>query len=156
MKAGMPNLTTDIDASSIKVGIITAQWNPEITYSLRDGVIGRLKELNASDSNIIQHEVDGSFELPLAAQHLIETHKVDVVIPIGCLVKGSTMHFEYISEAVSQGLMNVGLTTKIPVLFGVLTCLTEEQARDRAIGPGNHGPSWAETAVKLALSYQSK
>lgn len=155
MKAGMPSLTTDIDASSLKIGVIIAQWNPEITHSLRDGVLQRLQELNVTPHNIIQHEVDGSFELPLAAQSLIETHQVDVVIPIGCLVKGSTMHFEYISEAVSQGLMQVGLTTKTPVLFGVLTCLTEEQARERSIGEGNHGPSWAETAIKLALSYQS-
>ncbi len=155
MKAGMPHLNTTINASSLKIGVVTALWNSEITHSLRDGVIQRLKELKVSESNIILYEVDGSFELPLAAQHIIEKYQVDVVIPIGCLIKGSTLHFEYISEAVSQGIMQVGLQTKTPVLFGVLTCLNEDQARARAIGPGNHGPSWAETAVKQALSYKS-
>lgn len=150
MKDGAPQFET-LNATGLKVGVITARWNYQLTHSLRDGAIGRLMECGVAEQDIISTDIGGSFELPFAARHLIDTTDVDVVIPIGVLVKGSTMHFEYISEAVSQGIMRVGLDTGVPVLFGILTCLTEEQARDRAIGAGNHGPSWADTAIELGL-----
>lgn len=88
---------------------------------------------------------------------MIRDDKVDAVICLGCLVKGSTMHFEYISEAVTQGIMNLQLTTGIPVIFGVLTCLNEDQALIRAgydVGANkghNHGLDWGSTAVEMAL-----
>ena len=150
MKDGAPTYPT-LDATGLKVGLVTARWNHQLTHSLRDGAIGRLMELGVQEQDIVAIDIGGSYELPFAARHLIDTTDVDVVIPIGVLVKGSTMHFEYIAEAVSQGLMRVSLDTGVPVLFGVLTCLTEEQARERAMGEGNHGPSWAETAVELGL-----
>ncbi len=150
MKDGAPTYT-NLDATGLKVGVITARWNYQLTHSLRDGAIGRLMELGVAEQDIVSIDIGGSYELPFAARHLIDTTEVDVVIPIGVLVKGSTMHFEYIAEAVSQGIMRVSLDTGVPVLFGVLTCLTEEQAKERAIGPGNHGPSWADTAVELGL-----
>ena len=74
---------------------------------------------------------------------------------VGCLIKGDTQHFEYISSAVSSGLMNVGIQTSTPVVFGVLTVNTEQQAKDRAFGPDNHGLSWGKTAVEMALLRQS-
>lgn len=144
-----------LDATGIKVGIITARWNTNLTHSLRDGAIAQLIKSGVQKEDITCIDIGGSFELPFAARHMIDTTDVDVVIPIGVLVKGSTMHFEYISEAVSQGIMRVGLDTGIPVLFGVLTCLTEEQAELRALGNGNHGPSWADTAIELALLRKS-
>lgn len=95
----------------------------------------------------------GSYELPLAAQKYILHEKVDAVVCIGCLIKGGTMHFEYICEAVSRGIMDVGLTTGVPVIFGVLTCLTEAQALERAgliEGHHNHGPEWGDAAISMA------
>jgi len=99
-------------------------------------------------------QVPGSYELPLAARLLLDTGRVDAVIAIGCLIKGETMHFEYICEAVSQGIMRLNLESRVPVIFGVLACLTEEQARARAGlsgSHGNHGKEWAQTALKMAL-----
>jgi 6,7-dimethyl-8-ribityllumazine synthase len=76
---------------------------------------------------------------------------VDAVITAGVLIKGDTMHFEYISDAVSKGIMNVGIQTNIPVVFGVLTCLTEEQVKQRSSDDNNHGYDWGKTAVEMAL-----
>mmetsp|Transcript_21336 Transcript_21336/g.32029 ORF Transcript_21336/g.32029 Transcript_21336/m.32029 type:complete len:120 (+) Transcript_21336:488-847(+) len=76
---------------------------------------------------------------------------VDAVICAGVLIKGDTMHFEYICDAVSKGLMNVGIQTNLPVVFGVLTCLDEEQVKKRSSGDNNHGYDWGKTAVEMAL-----
>lgn len=148
MKDTQPQFT-HLNGSHITVGIITAQWNSNITSSLRDGVYTQLRERNVLPHNIIEDTVPGSFELPYACQRMIHNQNVDVVIPVGCLIKGSTMHFEYIAQAVSYGLTQVSLNTNTPVLFGILTCLTEEQALERSQGKGNHGPSWADSALAL-------
>ena len=103
---------------------------------------------------MIKKDVPGSYELPFAAKWMIETYKVDAVIAIGTLIKGSTMHFEYICQATSDGIMKVGLDTGVPVIFGVLTCLTIEQSLERAgltEGGHNHGHDWGATAVEMAL-----
>ena len=76
---------------------------------------------------------------------------MDAVICAGVLIKGDTMHFEYICDAVSKGIMNVGIQTNLPVVFGVLTCLDEEQVRKRSSGDNNHGYDWGKTAVEMAL-----
>jgi len=95
--------------------------------------------------------VPGAYELPFAARLLALSGTVDAVICVGVLVKGDTSHFEYISEAVSQGIMNVGLQTNVPVIFGVLTCQTDEQVTKRSTGKNNHGIGWGKTAVEMAL-----
>lgn len=95
----------------------------------------------------------GAYELPYAASRVIRKHKVDAVVCIGCLIKGETMHFEYICEAVTQGIMRVNLDSGVPTIFGVLACLTEDQARSRAgllPGKSNHGVEWAQTALRMA------
>ena len=98
--------------------------------------------------------VAGAFELPFATKHLLEQESFDAAISSGVLIKGSTMHFEYIADAVSHGLMRVGLDCSVPVIFGVLTCLNEEQALERAGISGshshNHGLDWATTAIEMA------
>ncbi len=101
--------------------------------------------------------VPGAYELPFATKALLKSGSYDAAISIGVLIKGSTMHFEYIADAVSHGLMRVGLDTDIPVIFGVLTCLDETQAFERAgISQGNgshahnHGLDWASTAIEMA------
>ena len=96
-------------------------------------------------------EVPGAYELPFAARLLALSGTVDAVICVGVLVKGDTSHFEYISSAVSSGIMNVGLQTTVPVVFGVLTCQNDEQVKVRSTGKNNHGISWGMTAVEMAL-----
>ena len=96
-------------------------------------------------------EVPGSYELVFGAKHLIDSASVHAVVCLGTLIKGETMHFEYIADAVTQGIMRLNVESGVPVIFGVLTCLTEAQARARAIGDNNHGVAWGKTAVEMAL-----
>lgn len=97
----------DLDGSACRIGIVKTRWNPEIVDSLYEGVRAALKETGVKDANIYDTTVPGSFELPLAARFLAMSRQCDVVITIGCLIKGDTMHFEYIAEAVTKGLMDV-------------------------------------------------
>eukprot|EP00127_Corallochytrium_limacisporum_P004167 Clim_evm112s157 gene=Clim_evmTU112s157 len=142
----------DTDGTGLKVGIVHARWNKEIIDAL---VAGARKSLEAAGVRMIQTvEVSGSFEIPYAAKALIEKGDYDAIICIGCLIKGSTMHFEYICEAVSQGIMRLGLESGVPCIFGILTCLTEEQALERAgltANGHNHGDDWGTAAVEMAM-----
>ena len=145
-----------LDGSSIgRVGIVRARWNAQVVESLERGAVEALKECGVPADRIELLEVPGSFELPFGASSLIKQNsEMDAVICIGTLIKGETMHFEYISESVSHAIMRLGIDTGVPVIFGVLTCLTETQALARAgIVPGshNHGAEWGRTAVEMAL-----
>lgn len=141
----------DLDGSSLRVGLVVGRWNEEFTSSLRDSAMQGLKDSGVTEDNILVQDVPGSFEVVRGAKALIDSDRVDVVICLGVLIKGETMHFEYISEAVSHGIMNMNIHTDVPVIFGILTCLTEEQARARSTGENNHGYMWGKTAVEMGL-----
>ncbi|PIR03628.1 MAG: 6,7-dimethyl-8-ribityllumazine synthase [Candidatus Magasanikbacteria bacterium CG11_big_fil_rev_8_21_14_0_20_39_34] len=145
-----------LDGSNVKVGIVAARWNDKYTYSLVEGCRESLVECNVKAENITGIFVPGAYEVPLGAKHLLDTTDVDVVVAVGCLIKGATMHFEYICEAVSQGIMRLNLDYGKPVIFGILTCLNEEQAQERSIGEHNHGIGWGKTAVEMVLLQQKK
>ncbi|RKO86360.1 6,7-dimethyl-8-ribityllumazine synthase, partial [Blyttiomyces helicus] len=141
---------------------VHTRWNLPIVNPLVQGAATSLQSLGVSPTDITIHQVPGSFELPFAVQTLLASAKAagkpfDAAIPIGVLIKGSTMHFEYIADAASQGIMRVGLEAGIPVIFGLLTCLTEDQALERAgVGKGaskghNHGEDWGMGAVEMAV-----
>ncbi|TPX64749.1 6,7-dimethyl-8-ribityllumazine synthase [Spizellomyces sp. 'palustris'] len=150
---------TDLNGTGLRVLIVHTRWNLPVVEALVKGTVNTLQAHGVAAGNIVVKDVPGAYELPFASQSLIQSAKVpfDACISIGVLIKGSTMHFEYIADATSQGLMRVGLDTKIPVIFGVLTCLTEDQAFERAgIGRGsskghNHGEDWAQAAIEMAL-----
>ena len=160
MPQGLKRAKVDADGSFCRIGIISTRWNFEIVNSLLTGCLTRMKEMGVKEENITQWEVAGSYELPQAAKMMLEqVENLDAVICIGVLIKGETMHFEYIADAVSKGIMRVSLDAGIPVVFGVLTCLTEKQAIVRAgledgettEGKGhNHGIDWGATAVEMA------
>ena len=136
--------------SNRKFGIVVAEWNEEITEALFQGAWNALIQMGASKRNISRVNVPGSFELPLGAQRLAEQKKIDAVICLGCVIQGDTPHFDYICQATSYGIMKVGLKTGKPVVFGVLTTLTAQQALDRAGGKlGNKGEEAAVTAVAM-------
>ena len=116
-----------------------------------EGIKSALKECKVEDDNIFETSVPGSFELPIAARFLALSQTVDAIICCGVLIKGETMHFEYIADTVSSGIMNVALQTSTPVVFGVLTCMNEQQVRARSSGNTNHGMGWGKTAVEMAL-----
>ena len=143
------NLDQVLDGSGIRVGIIKSMWNREIVDSLVDACISALEMDSVTD--VIVEEVAGAFELPLAASVLARSGKFDAIIAIGCLVKGNTMHFEYISDATVSGLMRVQLDQRIPVINGVLNVLTEGQAWERCGVKNNHGFSFGKTAVHQVL-----
>ncbi|MBM3919113.1 MAG: 6,7-dimethyl-8-ribityllumazine synthase [Sphingomonadales bacterium] len=136
--------------STLKLGLVKAEWNSEITDELAAGARRVWLEHGFTGEQLIEMVVPGSFELPLGARWLIEDKGVDAVVALGCLIKGETPHFEYISQAVSTGLMQVGLSTGVPVAFGVLTVLTEAQARDRVGGSiGHKGVEATETVLRM-------
>mmetsp|Transcript_34217 Transcript_34217/g.63442 ORF Transcript_34217/g.63442 Transcript_34217/m.63442 type:complete len:169 (-) Transcript_34217:108-614(-) len=152
-KKGVDFSSASLDGKKLKIGIVVARWNAKVTDALADGCIKSLKEAKVDMKNVTLVRVAGSFELPFGAKMLIEKNKVDAVICIGTLIKGETMHFEYICESVSRAIMNLGISSGIPVIFGVLTCLSDEQALARAgltkMGH-NHGLDWGKTAVEMA------
>lgn len=134
-----------------RFAIVVSSFNPEITDGLLRGARVMLAEAGVSDADVTLVRVPGAFEIPLAARYLAASGEHDAVICLGCLIKGDTMHFEYIAEAVSHGIMSVSADTGVPVTFGVLTTLTEEQATARAAdGPDNKGREAALAAVEMA------
>lgn len=141
----------ELDGKDIKVGIISTRWNKKHVDNLVSGIKQGLKECNVNTTNIFETEVAGSFELPYAARLLALSGTVDAVVCTGVLIKGETMHFEYISDAAVSGLMSVQLQTATPIVLGVLTCLNENQVVSRSTGDNNHGVDWGKTAVEMAL-----
>lgn len=133
-----------------KIGIVVSEWNENITFSLKDACIETLVKHGAEEKDIHIAYVPGAFELPLGGKILYNEHSPDAVICIGCVITGETKHDEYICNAVSSGIMNLNLVAGIPVIFGVLTPKSMEQAIDRAGGAhGNKGVEAAVTAIKM-------
>ncbi len=132
------------------IAVVAAEWNPEVTDAMMNGAIDTLREHGVEEGNIKVYRVPGTFELTTAANLLLERTQVDAVICIGCVIQGETRHFEFICQAVSQGLTNVATKHGRPVIFSVLTCDTMQQALDRAGGKhGNKGVEGAITALKM-------
>ncbi len=138
------------DASNVAIGIVVSEWNSEVTGPLLDGALNTLVKHGVNPENIWVENVPGTFELPLGAKYFAEDGDVDAVICIGCVIQGETPHFDFVCDAAANGIMRVGLDYGIPVIFGVLTTLTQEQALDRAGGKhGNKGIEAAVTALRM-------
>jgi 6,7-dimethyl-8-ribityllumazine synthase len=139
-----------INLSKKRFAIVVAEWNDDITEALFQGAYDALISLGVRKSNIIRKNVPGSFELPLASLKMAEKKDIDAVIALGSVIKGDTPHFDYICQAVALGIMEVNLSTRKPVAFGVLTTLDKNQALARAGGKhGNKGEEAAVTVVKM-------
>ena len=152
MAGKSPKLKT-LNASKLKVAVVSASWHPEICSSLIDGA-KRALAVNKVNK-VSYHEVSGSFELPLAAQKLFDSG-IDAVVVLGLILKGDTPHFDYICEGVTNGIMQVSLSRSKPIGFGVLMCNTLKQARDRAgfvDSKEDKGFDAAVAAIKSALNY---
>ena len=138
-------------AEELSFGIVLSEWNAEITHSLYEACYDTLIKHGAKADKIHTVQVPGAFELPSAAKMLGSYHNPDAVICLGCVIKGETKHDEYINNAVASGLVNLGMVMGKPVIYGVLTPNTEEQAKDRAGGKhGNKGVEAAITALRMA------
>jgi len=143
--AAIPN------GASKKIGIVISEWNEEITSALLEGAISTLQKYGVARENISIKLVPGSFELPYGARIVAEQNNTDAVICLGCVIQGETPHFDYICQAVAGGITELNLDYEIPFIFGVLTTLNLQQAKDRAGGKhGNKGDEAAVTALKMA------
>jgi 6,7-dimethyl-8-ribityllumazine synthase len=138
------------NADGHRYAIVASRFNPEIVTGLISGAMFALSEAGVEVSQVPVFRVPGAFEIPLATQRLAESGKYDAVIAIGCLIQGETPHFEYISNQVSLGIGRVALDYGIPVTFGVITVLTDEQAVARSgKNSENKGYEAAAAAVEM-------
>ncbi|MBU0696582.1 MAG: 6,7-dimethyl-8-ribityllumazine synthase [Bacteroidetes bacterium] len=143
--------TTVPSAKPFRFGIVVASWNAEVTGALYKGAYDSLIKNGATAENIVSVEVAGSYELISGADLMLTHQKLDAVICLGCVIQGETRHFDFICDAVANGISNVGLKHTKPVIFGVLTTDNQQQALDRAGGKhGNKGDEAAITAIKMA------
>ena len=142
-------------APGYRFAIVVSRFNAEITEGLLQGARRALAEASVRDEDVTILHVPGAFEIPVAARRAAERAHVDAVICIGCLIKGETMHFEYIAEATCHAIAAAAVATGVPMSLGVLTTLTEEQAVERAgEGPGNKGREAALAAVEMATLFR--
>lgn len=132
--------------SGAKIGIVVSRWNSSITEKMLNGALNALNGNGIIDDDILVVRCPGSYEIPLTVLHILEEKEVDGVIALGVVIRGGTPHFEYVCDAVTQGILKLNLSYKKPVAFGVLTTDDVKQAMDRAGEKGNKG---GEAALAL-------
>jgi 6,7-dimethyl-8-ribityllumazine synthase len=139
------------NAAGRRFAIVVSKYNDFVTDKLRAGALAALASAGVDADNVTLVRVPGAFELPLAAQHAAESGRFDAVVCLGCLIRGETPHFEYISSAVAHGLTAAAAATGVPMAFGVLTTNSVEEALARAgEGSGNKGREAALAAIEMA------
>ncbi len=140
-----------LSAKGLRVGIIVSRFNSFITQRLLDGALDALTRSGAADGDLAVARVPGARELPLVAKTMAESGQYDAVICLGAIIRGATPHFDYVAAEASKGIAQVALDTGVPVIFGVLTTDTIEQAVERAgTKAGNRGYDAAMTAFEMA------
>jgi 6,7-dimethyl-8-ribityllumazine synthase len=140
----------------MRIAIVVSRFNDFVTDRLLDGAQQLLREQGLGDRDIDILRVPGAFEIPIAAQRVAETGRVAAVICLGCLIKGATPHFDYISAACAHGITAAAAATGVPMSFGVLTTNSVEEALERAVaGEGNKGREAALAAVEMARLFAS-
>ncbi len=151
----MKTIEGKLDATGLKFGIVVSRFNEFITNKLLGGALDTLRRNNASDDNITVAWVPGSFEIPAVAKRLADSGNYDAVICLGAVIRGATPHFEYVSSEVTKGVAVLSLNSSIPVIFGVLTTDTIEQAIERAGSKsGNKGSDAAFSAMEMSYLYK--
>ena len=142
--------------AGFRFAVIVSRFNAAITGSLREAAMSALAEAGTSSADIEEFSVPGAFELPQAARAAAETGRFDAILCLGCVIRGETPHFEYVSSSAAQGVMAAAGDTGVPMAFGVLTTDTEEQARARAAADEhNKGREAAAAALEMAALFRS-
>lgn len=141
----------NLTASGLKFGIVVSRWNSFITERMLSGAIDALVRHGASDDDLTVARVPGTWEIPSATQRLVALGGFDAIICIGCLIRGSTPHFEYLAAEVTKGIAQIGLEARLPVTYGVITVESIEQGIERAGSKaGNKGSEAAVAAIEMA------
>lgn len=141
----------EYDGSGLRIGVVVATFNSEVTGGLLTGALLYLHESGAEATKVV--EVPGAFELPLVAKRIAESGEVDAIVALGAVIKGDTDHYDHVAHRASEGLMRVTLDTGVPVAFGILTSQTAQHALDRSSpGKDNKGAEAAAAAVGAALA----
>jgi 6,7-dimethyl-8-ribityllumazine synthase len=141
----------ELHAGDLKIAIVVARFNSNITEELLMGAVEAWKNCGGDESTLEVMRVPGAFELPIVAQALATTKKFDAVVCLGCVIRGDTDHYNYVCDQAASGIMRVGLDSNLPVIFGVLTTDNLQQAQDRAGGKdGNKGADALWAAIETA------
>ena len=146
----MNTIDTPLDGTGLRVGIVAGRFNDFVSNNLVDGARTRLVAMGVADDDIDLAWVAGAFEVPLAARAMAESGRYDAVVCLGAVIRGETPHFDYVAGEAASGIMRAGHDTGVPVVFGVLTTDTVEQAMERAdVGRGDKGADCADAAVEM-------
>ena len=145
---GEKGATPDLSGSDLRIALVVARFNEDVTRRLLRGALGALKEHGIDDPDVLW--VPGSLELPITALALAERGNHDAIVCLGCVVRGETYHFEVVANQAAAGIMQVQLDTGVPVAFGVLTTEDKEQAMARSGPKNNKGAEAAEAAIEMA------
>jgi len=144
-----------LNAGGFRFAIVASRWNDFLTSRLVEGALDGLERLGADEKSVELFKVPGSFEIPLMARKLAASGQWDAVVCVGTIIRGETPHFEYIAAEVTKGIAQAGMETDIPVVYGIVTADTLEQAIDRAgVKSGNKGFEAAMSAVELVNLYR--
>jgi len=144
-----------LNAGGFRFAVVSSRWNDFLTSRLVEGALDALERLGAMEENVAHFRVPGSFEIPLLARKLAGSGKYDAVICLGTVLRGQTPHFEYVAGEVTKGIAQAAMETGVPVLYGIVTADTLEQAIDRAgVKAGNKGFEAAMSAVELVNLYK--
>jgi 6,7-dimethyl-8-ribityllumazine synthase len=139
-----------LSAGGFRFALVSSRWNDFLTARLVEGALDALERLGADEGAVEHFRVPGSFEIPLAALKAAQSGRFDAVVCLGTVIRGQTPHFEYVAGEVTKGVAHVGLQTGVPVLYGIVTADTLEQAIDRAgVKAGNKGFEAAMSAVEM-------
>jgi 6,7-dimethyl-8-ribityllumazine synthase len=145
-----------INAEGFRFALVASRWNDFLTARLVEGALDALERLGADEKGVELFKVPGSFEIPLLARKVASTGKFDAVICLGTIIRGQTPHFEYIAAEVTKGIAQAGMETGVPVVYGIVTADTLEQAIDRAgVKAGNKGFEAAMSAAELVNLYKA-
>ena len=152
------------DGTGLRVAVLVARWYPEIMDRLRSAALATLSDLGVKDDDVLVVDVPGAYELPQAAGWIARAGDVDAIVALGCVIRGETSHFDLVAGGAAEGLMQVALTSGIPVGLGVITAENRDQANARSAtddsGKGvtrkpNKGVEAAEAAVRMAVTYRA-
>ena len=147
----MNTIDTPLDGTGLRVGIVAGRFNDFVSNNLVDGTRARLVAMGVADDDVDLAWVAGAFEVPLAARVMAESGRYDAVVCLGAVIRGETPHFDYVAGEAASGIMRTGHDTGVPVVFGVLTTDTIEQAMERAdVERGDKGADCADAAIEMA------